>query len=185
VAGADLAAEGLRLADFRAIAGTGFLYARLAKPFDSIASGGYRDELGAARNLLFLETATQQAHWLLPNNAQTLTSFSFLMDPPRDGSESDPGEPDGGRRALAILLELAPARHDGDPPDARRTLAVASPDGRQLATLVEASEGLLGWHQAARDSALVFYVSGGAAQVLELDPTTRTKRSDRVLSVRH
>jgi hypothetical protein len=35
---------------------------------------------------------------------------------------------------------------------------------------------------AARDSVLVFYVADGAAKVLELDPTTRTARSDRVLS---
>lgn len=182
VAGADLSAQNLRLADFREIAGTGLLYAQLAAPSEYLRSGS-GDGFGAARNLLFFDTATQRAHWLLPDNEQSLSSFSFLMDPPRDRYGSDTGGPDRSERtAIAILLELAPPRRDADPVEPKRTLAVASADGRKLTPIAESTEGLLGYHQAAGDSVLVFYVSGGAAKVLDLDPTTRAVRSDRVLS---
>jgi hypothetical protein len=182
VAGADLAAQGLRLADFHEIAGTRLLYAQLAAPSEYIASGS-GDGFGAARNLLFFDTATQKAHWLLPDNEQTIASFSFLMDPPRDRYGFDAGGSDERERvALAILVEIAPDRRGGDPADATRRLAVASADGRKLTPIVKSTEGLLGYHQAARDSVLVFYVSDGAAKVLDLDPTTRATRSDRVLS---
>jgi len=76
IAGADLSAQDLRLADFRGIAGTQFIYAQLAAPSEYIGSGSRG--LGYAHNLLFFDTATKKAHWLLPNNDQTLPSFSFL-----------------------------------------------------------------------------------------------------------
>lgn len=183
VAGADLAAQNLQLDEFHEIAGTRFLYAQLAPPTEYFGSGGYGESLGSARNLLFFDTATHKAHWLFPTNEQTIASFSFLMDPPREHWGVDAGGPDGPDRvALAILLELAAVRREGEPSKATRRLAVGSPDGRELTTIAEASEGLLGYHQGARDSVFVFYVSEGAAKVLEVDPTTRATRSDRVLS---
>ena len=71
VAGANLTAQDLRLGDFRRIAGTQFLYARLAPPSEYIGSGS-SGGLGTAHNLLFFDTVTKKAHWLLPDNDQTL-----------------------------------------------------------------------------------------------------------------
>jgi hypothetical protein len=182
VAGTDLRAQNLRLTDFREIAGTRSLYAQLGTPSEYLTSGS-SDGFGLARNLLFFDTASQKAHWLLPDNEQTISSFSFLMDPPRTRYGYDDGEPDAPEQvAIALLVELAPARSEGDPAGAPRKLAVAAADGRALTPIAESTEGLLGYHQAARDSVLVFYVSDGAAKVLDLDPTTRAARSDRVLS---
>lgn len=75
VAGTDLAARDLRLADFRPIAGTRFIYAELASPSDYIGSGSSGSP-GNAANLLFFDTASKKAHWLLPTNDQKIPSFS-------------------------------------------------------------------------------------------------------------
>jgi hypothetical protein len=180
VAGANLGEENLRLGDFRSIAGTQLLYAQLASPSEYIGSGS-SGGLGSARNLLFFDVSTKKAHWLLPDNSQTIESFSFLMDPPgmRYGYCDDEAK-EGDQVTIAILLELQPS--GPSPADAgSRTLAIAPPDGRLLTAIAEATEGLLGYHQPSTESVLVFYVSEGAARVLDADPGTRKVRSDALL----
>jgi hypothetical protein len=183
IAGADLGANDLRLGDFRTIAGTRFLYAELASR-SSLAKGigSYSsDWRGAARNLLFFDVGTKKAHWLLPNNDQTIESFSFLMHPPTRRYTYSDGEADArDQAALAILVEL----QRPDPAVANRTtrsLAMATPDGRALVPIAASTEGLLGYHQPTRESVLVFYVAAGAARVLDADPATGQVRSDALL----
>lgn len=183
VAGTDLSAKDLRLADFRAIAGTNFLYAELGSPSEYIGSGS-SGGMGRARNLLFFDTASKKAHWLFPGNDQTLPSFSFLFDPPDQRYEYDERR-SGERRqlALAILVEIQQHAEGSEKSDRRsRTLAVASADGRNLTTVAESVDGLLGFHQTGKDSVLVFYVLDGAAKVIDVDPLTRTVRSNALLS---
>lgn len=181
VAGTDLVAKDLRLAEFHAIAGTGYLYAQLATPaeYGGLSSGGAS---GTAHNLLFFDTSTRNAHWLLPGNDQTIPSFSFLMDPPRARHMYNDGEAaERGQVALAVLVEIKEQSSDSRSRRAR-TLAVASADGRGLTTVVNSIDGLLGYHQMGKDSVLVFYASDGAAKVLDLDPVARRVRSDELLS---
>lgn len=179
VAGADLRAQDLRLGNFRAIAGTPFLYARLGPPSEYIGSGS-SGGLGAARNLLFFDTGTKEAHWLLPDNDRAIESFSFLMDPPNVSCAYDDGEAcKRDQRAIALLLELQEAEVAKG---SLRTVALASPQGRDLTTIAKSAGGLLGYHQPSANSALVFYVSAGSARVIDVDPIARKVRSDVLLS---
>ncbi len=183
IAGADLGARDLRLGDFRTIAGTQFLYAPLASPSEYIGSGSSGGS-GAAHNLLFFNTATKKARWLFPGNNQTISSYSFLLDPPSTRYGYDQGEAEKrDQTAIAVLLEVRDPPEEGAPSATHsRRLAVASPDGRSVTEIADASDGLLGYHQAARDSVVVFYISAGAARVLDLDPVARKVRSDELLS---
>lgn len=179
VAGADLGARDLRLGGFRSIAGTQLLYAELASPSQYIGSGS-SGGLGSAHNLLFFDITSKKAHWLFADHAQTIESFSFLMDPPGTRYTYNDGEAEKRDQvAVAILLEVK--RNPPDAASVSRSMAIASRDGRTLTPIAQSSEGLLGYHQPTKESVLVFYVSGGAARVLDADPTTGTVRSDALL----
>jgi hypothetical protein len=181
VAGADL--QNLRIADFQPIQGTDVLYAPLAASSEYIGSGS-SGGLGSARNLLFFDTATKRAHWLFSGNGQVIPSFSFLTDPPsvRFGFDDDiRNRPDPV--TIAILLEVQrSAAGEEEIPETPHSLAVATPDGRSVTTIADATEGMLGYHQVNKNSILVFYVSAGSARVLDLDPIAHTVRSDDLLS---
>jgi hypothetical protein len=182
VAGADLNAENLRLADFRTIAGTQFLYAVLAPPSEYIGSGS-SGGLGLARNLLFFDMNSKKAHWLFPNNDQIVKSFFFLMDPPGSPYAYDDGEARKPEQvAVAILLELEPLPKKPSAHDHARSLAIATAEGRDLTSIAQPISGLLGYHQLSKESTFVFYVSDGAARVLDVDPTARKVNSDALLS---
>lgn len=182
IAGADLAAQDLRLGGFRSIAGTQLLYAPLASPSEyvgSSSSGG----LGAAHNLLFFDTTTKKAHWLLPGNDKTIVSYYFLLDPPGTRYGFDDGEAEKReQKAIAILLELRDAEDGTKSGAPSRAIAVASPQGHDIVTIAEETEGMLGYHQQAADSIFVFYASGGTAHFLDLNPSARKVRSDGTLS---
>ncbi len=182
VAGTDITAQGLRITDFRSIAGSQFIYAQLAPPSDYIGSGS-SGGLGQAQNLLFFDTVAKSAHWLLPSNDQIIPSFSFLMDPPGPSYAYDDGESrDRKQVAIALLVEIQAKRNRDQLDAGPRSLAIASPDGRALTPIAQSIQGLLGHHHARKDSLLVFYVSSGAARVLDVDPITRTVRSDAPLA---
>jgi len=181
VAGANLTAKGFRLGEFRRIAGTQFLYAQLAPPSEYIGSGS-SGGLGTARNLLFFDTVTKKAHWFLPDNDQTIRSFSFLMDPPNVNCWNDDGEPcKRDQKAIALLVETE-APQTTAATGGSRTVALASQDGRDLTPIARSIGGLLGYHQPSADSVLVFYVSAGSARVLDAETATRKVRSDALLS---
>jgi len=182
VAGTDLAARDLRLADFRPIAGTGFIYAELASPSDYIGSGSSGSP-GNAANLLFFDTASKKAHWLLPTNDQKIPSFSFLMNPP--GARYGYADGSGGSKdqvAIGILVETEDDRPSASARTGSRNLLIVSPDGLALTPIARSVQGLLGYHHARKDALFVFYVSGGAAKVLDVDPVTRQVRSDTPLA---
>jgi hypothetical protein len=86
------------------------------------------------------------------------------------------------RVAIALLLEIERPREAAATGGPSRSLAIASPDGRGVTPIAESIGGLLGHHQPNADSAFVFYVSDGAARVLDLDPTAKKVRSDLLLS---
>jgi hypothetical protein len=132
---------------------------------------------------LFFDVVTKQAHWLLPDNSHTIHSFSLLMDPPSVNCWRDDGEPcKRDQKAIALLVESGETQ--GAAADGRsRTVALASPDGRDLTPIARSIGGLLGYHQPDAESVLVFYVATGAARVLDVETVTRKVRSDTVLSV--
>jgi len=179
VAGADLGAKNLRLGQFRPIAGTQLLYAALETPskYGSMSGG----TAGSPRNFLFFDIGTKKAHWLLPDNNQTIESLTFLMDPPAARYMYNDGEAQTKNQvAIAILLELQRDDASTAPVGARR-LVIAPPDGRTIASLADSTEALLGFHQPGRNSVLVFYVSAGTARVLDADPATGNVRSNAAL----
>jgi hypothetical protein len=182
IAGTDLSAENLRIGEFREIRGTTFLYARLAAPTQYIGSGSSDAGVGEARNLLFFDTTTKAAHWLLPSNNQRILGFSFITDTPR----SDDCEYRRNERCAvqAILVELDPTTERDETSSAKRTVAVASSDGRNLTTVASNVDALLGHHLVARNSLIAFYSASGAVKVLEIDPVSHETRSDIVLSTR-
>lgn len=182
VAGADLREGDLRLADFYPIEGTPLLYAQLGPPSEYVGSGSSGGP-GTANNLLFFDTETRSAHWLLPGNGQVIASYNFLRSPPSTGSRFDEDERKETRPVtIAILLEIrdSPGLKDA-PADHPRRLAVATPDGRSVTTIASPIDGMLGYHHARKDSLFVFYVASGSARVLELDPLVRVVRSDALL----
>lgn len=184
VAGADLrAGDDLRLMDFHPVAGTTFLYAQLASPSDSIRSGS-SGGWGSARNLLFFDTTSRNAHWLFPDNAQILASFSFLRDPPGNRYTLDDDSVSGQKQVVtAILLEIQNDA-DGGAGASTRSIAMASPDGRELTPIAPATQGLMGYHHARKDAVFVFYASSGTARVSEIDPISRSVRSDGTLAAK-
>lgn len=178
VAGADLGAENLRLGSFNRVRGTGFLYATLASPSDYIGSGS-SDGLGQPRNLLFFDTATRGAHWLLPNNMQQISEYSFIGDSPEPDCDYRRSCEDASS-VQAVLLEIDPLPHEM--PLTKRYVAIGSADGRNLATIAYGIDRLLGHYLKSRDSLIVFYSAEGALKVLEVDPVSHTVKSDAQLS---
>jgi hypothetical protein len=53
-----------------------------------------------------------------------------------------------------------------------------------MAPIAQSIQGVLGYHHARADALFVFYVSEGAARVLDVDPLARTVRSDTALGAR-
>jgi len=105
------------------------------------------------------------------------------MDPPGNRYLFEDGEArKRDQLALAILVEVQKPEAHGANKSGGRTLAVASADGNSVTPIADSIEGLLGYHQASRESALVFYVKDGSARVLELDPVSRVVLSDAPLS---
>lgn len=84
------------------------------------------------------------------------------------------------RKTIAILFEIDQASGDGT--THRRRLAISSPVGRQLTTITDQIDGVLGHHQLADQSVLIFYVSGGVAKVIDYDIAGRATRSNVKLS---
>lgn len=121
VADRDLAASKLRLGSFEAIPGTKHLYAALFAPSEygsSMSSGSGR---GAAHNLLFFNTATKTAHWLLSDNDHTIPSYSLILYPPRSRlSPFDAGRDTDKTLALGVLLEVRKSVQEGSVSRARK-----------------------------------------------------------------
>lgn len=105
------------------------------------------------------------------------------MDPPGVRYGYEDGEAYERKQvAIALLVEILEQR-PGAPAEAdSRSLVIASPDGRASTTIAQSIQGLLGYHQVGKDSLLVFYVSSGAARVLDVDPVARAVRSDTPLT---
>jgi hypothetical protein len=180
VAGADLSAENLRFGSFNRVRGTGFLYATLASPSDYIGSGS-SDGLGQPRNLLYFDTATRAAHWLLPNNMQRILEYSFIGEAPESDCDYRHGCDDESS-VQAVLLEIDPLPHEASA--ATRYISIGSADGRNLATVAKGIDRMLGHYLKSRDSLIVFYSAEGTLKVLELDPASHEVKSDTQLSTR-
>lgn len=181
VADKDLAASNLRLGSFEEIPGTKHLYAELFAPSEYYSSKNYSSKnsgsgSGAAHNLLFFNTATKTAHWLLSDNDHTIPSYSLILYPPRSLSDK--------AVALGVLLELRKSGQEGSPQQSTETgrLLIAASDGTALTTIASPVDALLGHHLVDRQSLLAFYVAAGAVRVADVDPTTRRTRSDSPLS---
>lgn len=169
IAGAVLESEDLELGAFHVVQGTEYLVASLNAPSGSrrIASGSY-GKRAEARNLLFYDAKSHKARWLFPGNDQLIRSHSFLFDPPRP----DRYDEGGSHSVVALLLEVEERTHGDEAPASRRVL-LAGPDGSVPTSLIEGADEVLGHHHIALGQLLIFYVRGGVARILEVDPTTR------------
>ena len=184
IAGTSIDYNTLRFGDFREIKGTPLLYAPLGTKSEYIGSGSSVG-VANARNLLFFDTTTQKAHWLLDDNDEAIQSMSFLTDPPkcqyRDAAYS---ECEASKVTIALLVELNPTRQGGKAPGSSRRIAIAAPDGTDMRDLATDADGLLGFHLLDGSKAIVFYSKAGTVRFMDIDVTKRTLRSDEVLSTK-
>ena len=182
VAGADIRAEDLVIGEFREIKGTKLLYATLAGKSEHMSSGSSYGR-GDSRNLLFFDTTTKQSHWLLNGNAQSIPSIAFITNPSTEDYECNSTRPcDKDLTTQSLLLEIEPLTPEGKASETKRRLVLASPDGKDLVTIADGIDALLGKQKVSSDALLVFYSVGGAVRVAELDSSTRTVKSDDLLS---
>jgi len=173
----------LRLEDFHAVTGTRFLCARL-RSTSALAGSSLYDGPASTRNLLFFDTGTQQARWLLEHNTETIQTLSFLTNPPACPLRGDAyAACEASRVAVALLLEIGPASQGSDIADTSRRIAIATADGADLRILAAGIDGSLGLHQPSDSTALVFYAKGGVVRVMDIDLASRSLRNDAPLSV--
>jgi hypothetical protein len=182
IAGTSIDYKTLRFGDFSEIKGTSFLYAPLGTQSQYIGSGS-SGGIANSRNLLFFDTKTQKAHWLLKNNNEAIQTLSFLTDPPEcEYRGAAYSECEASRVAIALLLEFESEPQSGKGSKSSRRIAIAAPDGTDMRELVTGADGLLGFHSLDGTKTIVFYAKGGAVRFLNLDPTKRILRSDEILS---
>lgn len=166
----------LKLGGFQALSGTSMLYARLGSEGPSVGSLSSSYTPTDLRNLLFFDTASRQAHWLLDDDTQSMAALSVIGGPSPYRTQAS--TPDS--HALGLLFLSRPAEAD-DKGDATWDIRLASVDGRQLKTLTSGVGALLD-HQLTNDhTLLVFYAKRGVIHVLDVDPATRELRSDQTL----
>jgi len=166
----------LKLGGFKALSGTSVLYAQLGSEGPTVGSLSSSYTPTDLRNLLFFDTASRQAHWLLDDNTQSMAALSVIGEPDPYLSRGSTGD----NHALGLLFLSRPARAE-DKRDTSWDIRLASIDGRQLKTLVSGADSLLD-HQLVNDhTLLVFYATRGVVHVLDVDPATRELRSDRTL----
>lgn len=178
VAGTDLVTEALKLDRFSAIAGTDYLYARLAAPSRPLGSGS-SDGLGTARNLLFFDTISKNAHWLFDDNENDILSWRMVYNEPRRNMTDEKES-----RLFVVGMILQIAKHEEEPSPGRSSdLVFVSADGRAISPLADSIDSQLGHYHTAPETVLVFYVRDGSVNVLDVDTLNAVVRSDSPLSV--
>jgi hypothetical protein len=166
----------LKLGGFQELLGTSVLYAQLGSEGSSVGSLSSSYTPTNLRNVLFFDTASRQAHWLLDDNTQFMAALSVIGEP--DPYRSRRSTEDSHALGLLFLSRPADAEIKGAP---TWDIRLASVDGRQVKTLVDGVSTLLD-HELTNDhTLLVFYAKRGVAHVLDVDPVTRELRSDQTL----
>jgi hypothetical protein len=167
----------LKLGSFETLPGTSVLYAQLGSEGPTVGSLSSSFTPTDMRNLLFFDTASRQAHWLLDDNAQSIAAMSVISgsaSAQTQGSKPDP-------QALGLLFLTRPAEADNKA-DAKWDIRLASVDGHKLKTLANGVDTLLDHQLTNDDTLLVFYAKHGVVHVLDVDPATRDLRSDQTLA---
>ena len=182
--GTDLSAESLTLRPFEPVKGTSLMVApldgRSQSSMGSSVGSSYEGGGGQARNLLFFDITTRKAHWLLKGNDQRIGQVAYITDPPLEGCGYGGGPScTVAVTTQAILLQIGPRAPGGAV--AKLRIAIASPDGRQVETIANDADGLLGSRKASPTTLLVFYSVKGVARVAEVDVVARRVLSDAVL----
>lgn len=166
----------LKLGGFEMLPGTPVLYAKLGseRPLPGSLSSSYMTT--DLRNLLFFDTASRQAHWLLDDNEHSIAALSVIGKP---ASYQSAGKAADFRTpGLIFLSRSTKADNKGD---ATWDLRLTSVDGHELDTLANGVDTLLD-HQLINDrTLLVFYAKHGAIHVLDVDPANRKLRADQTL----
>lgn len=139
----------------------------------SFSSASGDDEI---RNLLFYDTATGAARWLLPDQRSVVVAHELLRDP---GAPAPP-PPDGddARPVRWIRYELHDAAAEGETPF---RIAISGPGGEDLGVVVEGIEQVLGYASSTRDRLVVFYRRAGEEHAAEVDLPTRKVRKQTTL----
>lgn len=170
----------LKLGSFEALPGTSVLYARLGSEEATVGSLSSSFVTTDMHNLLFFDTASRQAHWLLDDNRRTIAALSVI-------SGRTPASAQGAEReslALGLLL-LTRTAQTHDRSEIPWDIRLASVDGRQLKTLASGIDTLLDHQLVDEHTLLVFYARHGEVHVLDVDPATHEVRSDRALPARN
>lgn len=131
----------------------------------SLSSGGSSD----IRNILFVDTATGTATWLLPNDKELIT---------KNEDVSEPGE---HKQPLAIVALVKP---DGEHADAATgRLLIADVAGRHVEQFASDVHALDGVTITPGGDIAVLFQKNRKYYLASFDRTTRAKRSEREIAV--
>jgi hypothetical protein len=181
VASTQLEDSNLNFGAFRRIKATNVLYAELGTASDYLGSGSI-SQVANVRNLLIFDTDSKKSHWLLNDNSKQIFRKQFLTDPPDCYDVGEDRERcEANRKTVAIMLEVGPPRSEKPSSDHDHSILVATPDGGELAPLVENIDAVLGVEAQSAKAVFVFYTKSGSVRFAEIDPTKRKLVSDEVL----
>ena len=120
-----------------------------------------------AKNLLFIDTRTNQAQWLFSNNEQIILNTEQLScDKTCEPIDST---------TLAMFYEITDRDTNGDKLltyDDRKKLMIGSPDGKRLALVMNQYDRIIAKFTLASNRALIIYqLNGqGRSKIIQLSP---------------
>jgi hypothetical protein len=180
VAGIELSDQELRLAEFESVPGTKHLFAPLVptSSFASYDSHGY----ASAKDLLFFDATQRSARWLLGDPSHRLRFYQLIVDPALEPYWNAQRVVDGAaRRSLGVLFEAVPDPLKEQVAE-QASIGFAAPDGTDRKTLISGVSGFLGHHLVDQETLIIFYVREGELWAADVEPATRTIRSDSRVS---
>jgi hypothetical protein len=181
VAGTQIENSNLNFGTFRRLKGANVLYAELGTASDYLGSGSI-SQVANVRNLLFFDTESKKSHWLLKDNSKQIYRNQCLTDPPDCYDvDEDRERCEANRKTVAIMLEIGPPRSEKPSSDQDHSILVSTPDGRELAPLVENIDAVLGVEAQSAEAVFIFYTKSGSVRFAEIDPTKRKLVSDEAL----
>lgn len=176
VAGANSVDEDLQLGGFRRIGESSYMYATLAAQSGFVGSGSGR---GNARNWLFFNVDTRQAHWVFADSSQEIVDQQFLYQYEDDDDKADS---EREKVPVGILMLIAEADSEDEPSETRR-LVLVSTDGKKTNLIAERVDRLRDYFYVDRESHLVLYSAQGSIRILDLNPISATVTSDEAMSI--
>ncbi|HAX91541.1 MAG TPA: hypothetical protein DCY07_04945, partial [Rhodospirillaceae bacterium] len=133
-----------------------------------------------SRNILFFNTVDKKAHWLFPNNDQVIVNVRFITYPAGGVRLSSDSTQQKVTTSILIASEDRAPLAAGS--KRLQNLFIALSDDYKLTPVVEGIDSILGHHQTSENNLLIFYLTNGAAKVIDYDLAARKVTSDTLLT---